>query len=93
MNGLPVDSVRGRIRAFIERHAHLLGVKDTHMHRVLPTLVEKMGETYPELREAESMISQSGFFRDFCLIDFPDDLVQLGYVGGIFPAQHQNLMN
>ena len=25
MNGLPVDSVRGRIRAFIERHAHLLG--------------------------------------------------------------------
>lgn len=41
------------------RHAHLLGVKDTHMHRVLPTLVEKMGETYPELREAESMISET----------------------------------
>ena len=41
------------------RHAHLLGVKDTHMHRVLPTLVEKMAETYPELREAESMISET----------------------------------
>lgn len=25
MKALPVDSVRGRIRAFIERHAHLLG--------------------------------------------------------------------
>ncbi len=41
------------------RHAHLLGVKDTHMHRVLPALVEKMGDTYPELREAESMISET----------------------------------
>ena len=42
------------------RHAHLLGVKDdTHMHRVLPVLVEKMGDTYPELREAEKMISET----------------------------------
>lgn len=41
------------------RHAHLLGVKDTHMHRVLPALVEKMGDTYPELREAESLISET----------------------------------
>ncbi len=41
------------------RHAHLLGVKDTHMHRVLPALVEKMGDTYPELREAESLIAET----------------------------------
>ncbi len=41
------------------RHAHLLGAKDPHMYRILPMLVEKMGETYPELREAESLVTET----------------------------------
>jgi alanyl-tRNA synthetase len=60
---LPSNEGRGyvlrRIMRRGMRHAHLLGVKDTHMHRVLPVLVEKMGDTYPELREAESLISET----------------------------------
>ena len=31
------------------RHAHLLGAADPLMHRLVPTLVDQMGEAYPEL--------------------------------------------
>jgi len=41
------------------RHAHLLGAKDPLMYRLLPTLIAKMGEAYPELREAEALISET----------------------------------
>lgn len=41
------------------RHAHLLGARDPLMFRLLPTLVAKMGEAYPELKRAESLISET----------------------------------
>jgi alanyl-tRNA synthetase len=31
------------------RHAHLLGVQDPLMYRLVPALVAQMGQAYPEL--------------------------------------------
>ncbi len=39
------------------RHAHLLGAQDPLMHKLVPTLTGIMGDAYPELRRAESMIT------------------------------------
>ncbi len=41
------------------RHAHLLGAQDPLMHKLYPTLLSKMGEAYPELKRAESLITQT----------------------------------
>lgn len=41
------------------RHAHLLGAKEPLMYRLMPTLVSMMGEAYPELKRAESMITET----------------------------------
>ncbi|HEY8192057.1 MAG TPA: alanine--tRNA ligase, partial [Alphaproteobacteria bacterium] len=40
------------------RHAHLLGAKEPLMYRLLPMLTSAMGDAYPELRRAESMVSE-----------------------------------
>ena len=45
-----------RIMRRAMRHAHLLGAADPLMHRLAPTLIEQMGEAYPELRRAEPAI-------------------------------------
>ncbi|MGH1456628.1 MAG: alanine--tRNA ligase [Alphaproteobacteria bacterium] len=41
------------------RHAHLLGAQDPLMFKLFPTLLGKMGEAYPELKRAESLITQT----------------------------------
>lgn len=41
------------------RHAHLLGASDPLMHKLFPTLLGKMGEAYPELKRAESLITET----------------------------------
>ncbi|MEM9469758.1 MAG: alanine--tRNA ligase [Pseudomonadota bacterium] len=41
------------------RHAHLLGAKEPLMYRLLPTLISMMGQAYPELKRAESLISET----------------------------------
>jgi len=41
------------------RHAHLLGAADPLMHKLFPTLLSSMGEAYPELKRAESLITQT----------------------------------
>ena len=41
------------------RHAHLLGANEPLMHRLLPTLVSTMGEAFPELKRAESLIGET----------------------------------
>lgn len=41
------------------RHAHLLGAQDPLMYRLIPTLVSKMGDAYPELKRAESLITET----------------------------------
>ncbi len=41
------------------RHAHLLGAQDPLMYQLFPTLLGKMGEAYPALKRAESLITET----------------------------------
>lgn len=62
---LPSNEGRGyvlrRIMRRAMRHAHMLGAKDPLMHRLVPTLVNVMGEAYPQLHRAETLIEQTLF--------------------------------
>ncbi len=48
-----------RIMRRAMRHAHLLGAKEPLMHRLVPVLVEQMGEAYPELGRAQATIEET----------------------------------
>ncbi|CAF0761415.1 unnamed protein product [Didymodactylos carnosus] len=58
---IPSNEGRGyvlrRIMRRSIRHAHILGSTEPLMHRLLPKLVELMGNAYPELKRAEDFIS------------------------------------
>ena len=41
------------------RHAHLLGAQEPLMHKLVPTLTSMMGEAYPELLRAQSLIVET----------------------------------
>ncbi|MGY2049827.1 alanine--tRNA ligase [Methylobacterium sp. JK268] len=60
---LPGNEGRGyvlrRIMRRAMRHAQLLGARDPMMYRLVPTLVREMGQAYPELARAESLISET----------------------------------
>ncbi|HEV2559741.1 MAG TPA: alanine--tRNA ligase [Microvirga sp.] len=60
---LPSNEGRGyvlrRIMRRAMRHAQLLGSKDPLMHRLVPALVHEMGQAYPELVRAESLITET----------------------------------
>ncbi|NOU04911.1 MAG: alanine--tRNA ligase, partial [Hyphomicrobiaceae bacterium] len=60
---LPSNEGRGyvlrRIMRRAMRHAHLLGAKDPLMHRLVPALTRQMGDTYPELIRAQSLIAET----------------------------------
>ncbi len=60
---MPSNDGRGyvlrRIMRRAMRHAHLLGAKDPVMHRLVPTLVQKMGAAYPELGQAQALIEET----------------------------------
>ena len=60
---MPSNDGRGyvlrRIMRRAMRHAHLLGVKDPLMHRLVPALINKMGAAYPELGQAQSLIEET----------------------------------
>jgi len=45
-----------RIMRRAMRHAHILGAKDPLMHRLVPELVNQMGEAFPELARAQASI-------------------------------------
>ncbi len=57
---LPANEGRGyvlrRIMRRAMRHAHLLGVKDPLMHRLVPSLVAEMGGAFPELVRAQPLV-------------------------------------
>jgi alanyl-tRNA synthetase len=59
---LPSNEGRGyvlrRIMRRAMRHAHLLGAGDPVMHRLVPTLVDEMGNAYPELSRAQPLIEE-----------------------------------
>ena len=60
---LPSNEGRGyvlrRIMRRAMRHAHLLGADEPLMHRLVPTLVHEMGQSYPDLARAEPMIEET----------------------------------
>ncbi|EJF79486.1 alanyl-tRNA synthetase [Bartonella sp. DB5-6] len=60
---LPSNEGRGyvlrRIMRRAMRHAHLLGTKEPLMWRLLPALIHEMGQAYPELVRAESLIAET----------------------------------
>lgn len=60
---LPTNEGRGyvlrRIMRRAMRHVHLLGYKGTLMGKLVPTLVEKMGQAYPELLQATPLIVET----------------------------------
>ena len=60
---MPSNEGRGyvlrRIMRRAMRHAHLLGAKDPVMHRLVPALVQEMGQAYPELGQAQVMIEET----------------------------------
>src|SRR5262249_18832244 len=60
---LPSNTGRGyvlrRIMRRAMRHAHLLGAKEPLLWRLVPALVQQMGETYPELMRAQALITET----------------------------------
>ncbi|MFP4274275.1 MAG: alanine--tRNA ligase [Paracoccaceae bacterium] len=60
---MPSNDGRGyvlrRIMRRAMRHAHLLGVSEPLMHRLVPALVAKMGAAYPELGRAQALIEET----------------------------------
>jgi alanyl-tRNA synthetase len=60
---LPSNEGRGyvlrRIMRRAMRHAHLLGAREPLMHRLVPALVYQMGDTYPELMRAQTLITET----------------------------------
>ncbi|MCL4125874.1 UNVERIFIED_CONTAM: hypothetical protein GTU68_010608 [Idotea baltica] len=60
---MPSNDGRGyvlrRIMRRAMRHAHLLGVKDPLMYRLVPALIQQMGAAYPELGRAQSLIEET----------------------------------
>ncbi len=60
---LPSNEGRGyvlrRIMRRAMRHAHILGAKDLVMHKLAPTLIAEMGNAYPELGRASTLITET----------------------------------
>jgi alanyl-tRNA synthetase len=60
---LPSNEGRGyvlrRIMRRAMRHVHILGVKDPMMWRLVPALSAQMGQAFPELRRAESLVTET----------------------------------
>ncbi|MBA8667788.1 alanine--tRNA ligase [Holosporaceae bacterium 'Namur'] len=58
---LPSNEGRGyvlrRIMRRAMRHIHILGAKEPLMHKLVRTLVNEMGDAYPELKRAEAVIT------------------------------------
>ncbi len=60
---LPANEGRGyvlrRIMRRAMRHAHILGAREPLMWRLVPALVQQMGEAYPELGRAQALIVET----------------------------------
>lgn len=60
---LPSNEGRGyvlrRIMRRAMRHAHMMGCKDPLMYQLVPTLINQMGEAFPELVRARALITET----------------------------------
>ncbi|MEM1274758.1 MAG: alanine--tRNA ligase [Pseudomonadota bacterium] len=60
---MPSNEGRGyvlrRIMRRAMRHAALLGTKDPMMYKLVPALVSQMGQAYPELGQAQALITET----------------------------------
>lgn len=60
---LPSNEGRGyvlrRIMRRAMRHAHLMGCSDPLLHRLVPALVGQMGQHYPELERAQTLLTET----------------------------------
>src|SRR5439155_22360392 len=60
---LPSNEGRGyvlrRIMRRAMRHAELIGAREPLMWRLVPTVMREMGQAYPELARAETLISET----------------------------------
>ncbi|MEM7654402.1 MAG: alanine--tRNA ligase, partial [Pseudomonadota bacterium] len=60
---LPSNEGRGyvlrRIMRRAMRHAHMIGCREPHMHRLVPTLTALMGGHFPELTRAQPLIVET----------------------------------
>ena len=60
---LPSNEGRGyvlrRIMRRGMRHSHTLGSKDPIFYKMIPTLIKEMSDTYPELKRAEPLITET----------------------------------
>lgn len=60
---MPSNEGRGyvlrRIMRRAMRHAHQLGCKEPLMYRLVPALLEQMGQAYPELGRAQALITEN----------------------------------
>src|SRR5690606_2381170 len=60
---LPSNEGRGyvlrRIMRRAMRHAHLLGCEEPLMHRLVPALVQQMGQAFPELDRGRDLITET----------------------------------
>ncbi len=60
---LPSNEGRGyvlrRIMRRAMRHAHLMGCQDPLLFKLVPTLVQQMGQAFPELTRAQALITET----------------------------------
>jgi len=60
---MPSNEGRGyvlrRIMRRAMRHGHQLGAKDPLMYRLVPALIQQMGQAYPELGRAQALIQET----------------------------------
>ena len=60
---MPSNEGRGyvlrRIMRRAMRHCHLLGCEEPHLYKVFPSLLQQMGEAFPELIERKNLIENS----------------------------------
>ncbi len=60
---LPLNEGRGyvlrRIMRRAMRHAHMVGVREPFLYKLIPSLIQEMGEHYQELIRAQSLITET----------------------------------